>query len=86
MKHRDCDPLMFQQQNNLNWPFVLFQMPVWPTPVSMEAPARTETGRFIVSVCQHTEETSVRLVSSHVHQTSGEAGSCFIEFPVNKEN
>lgn len=48
----------------LNCCSVLFQMPVWTTPVSMEALALSETGRFNVSVCQHTEETSVRPVSS----------------------
>lgn len=39
-------------------------MPVWENPVSTEAPAPTETGRSNVSVCQHTEETSVRPVST----------------------
>lgn len=70
----------------LNWRSVLFQMPVWTTPVSMEALALSETGRFNVSVCQHTEETSVRPVSSFTilqwkllqsRLSSWETGSCF---------
>lgn len=81
-----CALMWFQQQNNLK--SVLFQMPVWATPVSMEAPAPTEAGRLNVSVCRHTVETSVRLVSSLLFffscQTSLEAGSCFMECPVNK--
>ena len=38
-------------------------MSVWKTLVSTVAPVLTEGGRFNVYVCQHMEETSVRLVS-----------------------
>lgn len=48
-------------------------MPVWSTPVTMEAPALTRTGRFSVSVCRHMQETSVRPVSALLSR----CGTCY---------
>lgn len=55
--------MIFWQHVNLNGLTLLFQMPVPMIPVSTEEHALSGKGKFIASVCQHTQGTSARPVS-----------------------
>lgn len=55
--------MIFWQHDNLNGLTILFQMPVPMIPVSTEEHALSGKGKFIASVCQHTQGTSARPVS-----------------------
>lgn len=55
-------PVVFISTLTCSSPSLVFQMPAWMTPVSTEAPALSKMDKLNVSVCQHMEEGSVRLV------------------------